>query len=155
MLTAALRRAQRRRGRTGKAALSLTQKPTARPAEFSLSSAVGSRADCELPVHICNFWTSAAWVRLPPSACAVVARRILPSRRLGGSARPGGVRPCFGSPWGRKQGGRMCTVSFLLNSLTVVNTISLHPSILRIFELNRRQFHLIQHNISCVCVCVS
>ena len=113
MLTAALRGTQRRRGRTGKAALSLTQKPTARPAAFSLlSSAVGSRADCEVPVHICNFWTSAAWVRLPPSACAVAARRILPSRRLGRSARPGGVRPCCGIPWRRKQGGRLCTVFF-------------------------------------------
>nr|XP_019830550.1 PREDICTED: uncharacterized protein LOC109569523 [Bos indicus] len=79
---------------------------------LSSLSAVGSRADCEVPVHICNFWTSAAWVRLPPGACAVAARRILPSRRLGGSTRPGGVRPCFGSPWGRKQGGTMCTVFF-------------------------------------------
>ena len=76
------------RGSTGKAAFSLLEKTAEPPRELSLlSSAPGSQGDCEVRPTSVNFWRRAAWARLPPSACAVVARRVLPPRRLGGSVR--------------------------------------------------------------------
>lgn len=89
MLPAARSGSQRRgRGSTGKAASSLLEKTAEPPRELSLlSSAPGSRGDCEVCPTSVNFRRSAAWAWLPPSACAVVARSVLPPRRLGGSVR--------------------------------------------------------------------
>lgn len=97
-----------------KAAQSLLEKPTERPAAFSLLfSAVESRGNCEVGSRICNFWRSAAWVRLLPGACAaVLARSSHRAGSAGQSAGGRGERPCLGTEGGGKQGGRTCTASF-------------------------------------------